>query len=64
MRWKIAIEYLDGMEKTDRYRNMSIAIKMVADYTAMVEDGEIESVALYDMWSNELKFWYSRSDMG
>ncbi len=64
MRWKVVIEYPDGMEVSDGYENMSVALRLAADYTAMVEDGEIESVALYDMWSNELKFWYSRSDMG
>lgn len=64
MRWEVVIEYSDGTEVSDKYVNVGVALKLAADYASEVETGELESVALFDTWGNELKFWYSRADVG
>lgn len=61
-RWKVVVEYKDTREYSVNYSLLANAMGAVTKHVADVELELTNSVALYDMYSDTLKFYYSTAD--
>ena len=61
-RWKVVVEYKDMSEYSVSYSLIANAMGAVTRYIADVELELTNSVALYDMYFDTLKFYYSTAD--
>ena len=61
-RWKVVVEYKDMSEYSVKYSLLANAMVVVTRHVSDVELELINSIALYDMYSHTLKFYYSTAD--
>lgn len=61
-RWRVVVEYKDYSEYSVTYSLLANAMSTLTKHVADVELELTNSVALYDTYSNSLRFYYSIAD--
>lgn len=61
-RWRVTVEYKDYSEYSINYSLLANAMSILTKHVADIELELTNSVALYDTYSNSLRFYYSIAD--